>query len=118
MHPNDQHRNWTEIWDEFNDVPVWVNSLTGVSQYQLPRLQDPPLLPNVLLDQDTGEMMSPPSSMENEVDSNSDEESQYSETGERLFSEKPAPRGKEEEFELAAGRVLEIRRQQLRSRYF
>ncbi|KAL7470558.1 hypothetical protein ACHAXS_010818 [Conticribra weissflogii] len=113
-----EHRNWTEIWDEFNDVPVWVNSLTGVSQYQLPRLQDPPLLPNVLLDQDTGEMMSPPSSIENEVDSNSDEESQYSETGERLFSEKPAPRGKEEEFELAAGRVLEIRRQQLRSRYF
>jgi len=100
-----EHRNWTEIWDEFNDVPVWINSLTGASQYEVPRLQDSPLIPKILSDEDTGEFMS-------------DSSSEYSETRERLSSEKHVPHGKEGEFELATNRVLEIRRNQLRSRYF
>lgn len=120
---------WEEKWDEFNDVPVWVHP-TKKRSWGKPVLGEPPLLPICLsqplntqnlerdeassdddcIDVSTFSNTEFGSSVNTNDNSINDDSSLQSKVG--------FLRSRDEELELAASRVLEIRRRQLVSRYF
>ena len=38
---------WKKCWDDFNDIPYWINSQTGETQMFEPRIED--ILPSIKL---------------------------------------------------------------------
>ena len=79
---------WEQHWDEFNDMPIWVNTKSKESSYEKPNPPAPPPYPKWI--------------RQNEAESSSDDD-----------SSPPLGRGREAEIELAKKRVEEMRRRDL-----
>ncbi len=113
---------WEEQWDEYNDVPVWVNRDTNLTSYEKPRPPLHPLMPKSMIGSE-GKPLSLDVIRRNEADTSSDSHSEVEESIDEkqddINSDRertPPPVGREGEIESAKKRVLERRMQVLTSR--
>jgi hypothetical protein len=97
-------KKWEQHWDEFNDVPIWVNTESNESIYEKPNPPQYPLVLASLVDPTTGKSLSP--------DSSSDDDSActYNLSQEDDKSASPPLLGREAEIELAKKHVEDMRR--------
>lgn len=135
---------WTEHFDEFSDLPYWVNQITKESRWEEPKLEHflppgwtRPEIPTCLLDSNTGKLLTPRTIKMNEMDSletssdASDNDSVHMEerkiksysnfdanTEENACDENEASvsRNREREILTAASRLLSVRRSFLESK--
>lgn len=59
-------KKWVLHWDEFNDVPKWVNTESNESSYEKPNQPKYPLMPASLVDT-TGKPLSPNATRRNRL---------------------------------------------------
>ena len=102
-------------------MPVWIHARTNQWRYKEPILPPYPTIPNSLLDQQIGEILSQNEILNNEADSDSevpsDSRSQETRSVPVSINYDTAPKGVNSEVELAKRRVLEKQKDRIRTKY-